>query len=184
MHRRSLDAHTSRFVRVAERAGGVVRQIAECALVSGEVAAAVEPVLVPLHHAFAATRAEQNRVEVQSGWSAPLCASGPGAGGVPTATALLSDLLCGGTPSPRSDRARAASCDPRELGWIIEIDGAPSVLHRLVRGCGVVHTDASAENSWTKLDRATRAQLDEVLERLTAEGVSPIALRVAEEDRA
>ena len=159
----------------------MVRQVAECAIANGAVTAAVEPVLVRASHAFAATRAEQNRVEVHSGWSGPLCASGPGAGGVPTATALLSDLVCAGRPAPRTDRALAAESDPRTFDWLVEIEGAPAVLHHAVRGCGVVHTDASAERAWTRFHGATRAELDALLTLLAARNASPIAVRVVDE---
>jgi homoserine dehydrogenase len=37
---------------------------------------------------------EQNVITIDCGWRQPITLSGPGAGGAPTAHALLGDLLC------------------------------------------------------------------------------------------
>lgn len=177
VRRVSLLPDPSRYVRLAERVERVVRQVAECALVDGAVVASVEPVFVARESALARTRDEQNRVEVHTGWNAPLCASGPGAGGRPTATALLSDLLA---PRRRARRARAIVAAPRDdrpLDWAIEVRGAPALLHRLVPGCGYVQTDATASRAWTTVHGATVREIDDALRALRAEGADPIAVR-------
>lgn len=177
VRRTSLLPDPSRYVRLAERLDRVVRQVAECALVNGAVAASVEPVLVDRDSAFARTRDEQNRVEVHTGWSAPLCASGPGAGGLPTATALLSDVLA---TRARVRRARAVASAPRDertLEWAIEVRGAPALLHRLVPTCGFVQTDSTATWAWTTVQGVTAQQIDDALCALRAEGADPIAVR-------
>lgn len=173
----SLLPDPSRYVRLGERLDLAVRQVAECALADGAVTASVEPVFVRRDSALACTRDEQNRVEVHTGWSAPLCASGPGAGGCPTATALLSDLLA---PRGRIRRARAVACaerDDRALDWAVEVRGAPALLHRLAPTCGFVQTDATASCAWTIVHGATAQEIDAVLLALRAEGADPIAVR-------
>ena len=56
--------------------------------------ACVEPLLVAPDSALARTRDEGNHVDVFAGWRAPLSASGPGAGGLPAATAAeISSIL-------------------------------------------------------------------------------------------
>jgi homoserine dehydrogenase len=85
---------TPHLIDAAAILGGKVRLIGECIATGNDgVSAFVEPVVFPRHHAFSQTDLEDNRVEVDLGWTSPLSVSGPGAGGVPTATAILGDLL-------------------------------------------------------------------------------------------
>jgi homoserine dehydrogenase len=177
VRRVSLLPEPSRYARLGARLDRVVRQVAECALVDGTVTASVEPVLVGRDSALARTRDEQNRVEVHTGWSAPLCASGPGAGGCPTATALLSDVLAPRGRARRARVVRSAPRDGRSFDWAIEIRGAPSLLHRIVPTCGFVHTDATASCAWTIARNVTARQIDEVLFSLRAESADPIVAR-------
>jgi homoserine dehydrogenase len=177
VRRRSLLPDPVRYLRLAERVERTVRQVAECALIDGAVVAAVEPLLVERGGALAGTAREQNRVEVHTGWSAPLCASGPGAGGVPTATALLSDLLARPGQARRVGSTRAASVDGRASSWAIEIRGAPALLHRVVPTSGFVHTDATASCAWTILEGATPTEVDRLVSVLGREGADPIAVR-------
>jgi homoserine dehydrogenase len=95
VRRRGLPADPARLVSLAASIGGSARLLAECELLDDghTVVASVEPVIVHPGSGFALTLFEENRVEIDAGWSAPLAASGPGAGGIPTATALLSDLV-------------------------------------------------------------------------------------------
>lgn len=118
---------TPRLVDAARVLGGRVRLVGECiATGNRSVSAFVEPVVFPEHHAFAQTELEDNRVEVDLGWTSPLSVSGPGAGGVPTATAILGDLL---NHSPRAnDRTRVASgfqCvdDRSAYRWLVATAG-------------------------------------------------------------
>jgi homoserine dehydrogenase len=180
VRRSTLLPDPARHVRLAERLGLVVRQLAECRSDDDAVVATVEPVLLDAGSAFARTRDEQNRVEVHAGWSAPLCASGPGAGGVPTATALLSDLLADGRGRSRATRLAVATSDTRRSAWAIEVLGAPALLHRLAFRSGCVHTDARATCAWSVIDAATPVEVDTVLAALNAEGARPIAVRLDE----
>ena len=123
VRRTSLVPDLERLVRFASRTGSRVRLIAECRRLRGQrVTAAVEPVFVSSDSGFGRTVLEENRVEVDLGWTSPLSVSGPGAGGSPTAAALLSDLLRDSQP-PNDRGAGAArfhsvddSCEHR---WVI-----------------------------------------------------------------
>jgi homoserine dehydrogenase len=180
VRRQSLLPDPARYSALAARVGGgrSVRQIAECALVDGAVVASVEPLLLEPSSALARTRDEQNRVEVHSGWSAPLCASGPGAGGVPTATALLSDLVATSSNPRRRSGARVGDHDPRRSDWAVEICGAPQLLYRLVPQCGFVHTDATARWVWTIVRSATADEIARLTGALDRAGADPIAARL------
>ena len=129
-----------RFVQHASALGGRVRLLAECARVTDSgIACTVEPVILPLESAFARTELEDNRVEVGLGWSGPLAVSGPGAGGAPTATSLLSDLLA---PASRATDSTppctfAAVEDPRAHSWLVAARVPVAELARPVRESGI-----------------------------------------------
>lgn len=123
VRRTSLLPSLERLVQGAAIAGGRLRFIAECIQLSGHrIAGSVEPVIVDRESAFARTTLEENRVEIDLGWTSPLSVSGPGAGGRPTAAALLSDLLR--VPPPPNDRGVGGTQftsvrDPREHRWLV-----------------------------------------------------------------
>ena len=114
---------TPRLIDAAASLGGRVRLLGECAVVSdNRIAAFVEPVIVAGDSAFARTEFEDNRVEVDLGWPAPLSVSGPGAGGIPTATAILGDLLRAVSPIPNRplhNETFGCGADPRTHRWLI-----------------------------------------------------------------
>jgi homoserine dehydrogenase len=140
VRRTSLVPNLERLVRFANLTGSRVRLIAECRRLSGQrVTAAVEPVLVSSDSAFGRTVLEENRVEVDLGWTSPLSVSGPGAGGSPTAAALLSDLLR--DSQPPNDRGAGAARfhsvdDPCEHRWVIGARLKAASLNRIVRTSG------------------------------------------------
>jgi homoserine dehydrogenase len=130
-----------RLVRLATVEGARVRLIAECTQLPGHsVAAAVEPVIVAAESAFGRTTLEENRVEVDLGWPSPLSVSGPGAGGRPTAAALLSDLLR--VSPPPNDRGAGATqftsvVDPRAHRWLVTAQLDTTLLERAVTAIGL-----------------------------------------------
>jgi homoserine dehydrogenase len=121
--RTSLIPGLERLVRLATILGSRLRFVAECTQVGEHrVAAAAEPVIVDSLSSFGRTCLEENRVDVDLGWGLPLSVSGPGAGGRPTAAALLSDLLR--FESPPNDRGSGAAqffsvTDPRSHRWLV-----------------------------------------------------------------
>jgi homoserine dehydrogenase len=176
--RRSLLPDPARYVRLAQRLGGVVRQVAECALADTAVIATVEPVIVSAASALGRVHDEQNHVEVHAGWRAPLTASGPGAGGAPTATALLADLVCTARPPERRGDAPRSAVDARLGDWAVEVQGAPRLLHRAVPRCGLVLTDHDARHAWTLARGLSASEVDGILATLCAAGDDAIALRL------
>ncbi len=176
--RRSLLPDPARFGRLAARVGGALRQVAECGVQDGHSYAIVEPLVVARDGALARTRDEQNHVELHTGWSAPLSASGPGAGGLPTATSLLSDVLSTGSAANRPRPTLPSTRDTRPSTWALETNASPSDIHAEVRECGVVRTDADASCAWTIVSAATRDEIDDIIARLTARGGDVIAIRV------
>ena len=73
--------------------GCTIRQIARGECVNGHVAASVGPTLVPLSSPVAWSRGTENMVVVTGHYGGNVVFSGHGAGGDPTAVAVVSDLL-------------------------------------------------------------------------------------------
>jgi homoserine dehydrogenase len=123
VRRTPLTPELERLVRLATVGKSRVRLLAECTQLPGHgVSAAVEPVIVSPSSGLGRTHLEENRVEVDLGWGLPLSVSGPGAGGRPTAAALLSDLLR--VSPPPNERGLGATqfisvTDPREHRWFV-----------------------------------------------------------------
>jgi len=73
--------------------GCVVRQVAEASRVAGGVSLVVEPRRVPVAHPLARVVDEQNAVVIRGRAVGDVVLSGRGAGSMPTAAAVLSDVL-------------------------------------------------------------------------------------------
>lgn len=142
-----------RLVRVASAGGARVRLVAECTQLPGDrIAAAVEPVIVSSQSAFGRTEFEENRVEVDLGWQSPLSVSGPGAGGRPTAAALLSDLLR--ISPPPNDRGKGATrflsvSDPRPHRWLVSARVELSSLKQAITDCSLSANRFTSEGDET-----------------------------------
>ena len=78
---------------LAEAMGFRIRHIARAALFDGELEMAVEPVLLPEWHLLASIEEEYNAVYLACTSAGDLSFFGKGAGGLPTATAVLGDLI-------------------------------------------------------------------------------------------
>jgi len=166
VRRTSLLPDLERLVRFASLTGSRVRLVAECRRLPGQrVTASVEPVFVSSDSAFGRTVREENRVEVDLGWTSPLSMSGPGAGGSPTAAALLSDLLRDSQP-PNDRGAGAArfhsvddSCEHR---WATGAQLDATSLHRIATECGLESKSLVGQpvlRSTTDASRATDSAL-------------------------
>jgi homoserine dehydrogenase len=78
----------------ARQLGCTIRQIARASAEdTGAVFAAVRPALVPLASAFGRNEGSQNLVTVRGVFGGETSFSGSGAGGAPTAVAVVSDVL-------------------------------------------------------------------------------------------
>jgi homoserine dehydrogenase len=78
---------------LAEVMGCRIRLIARAARVNGALDMAVEPVLLPAWHLLASVEEEYNAVYLRCASSGDLSLFGKGAGALPTATAVLGDLI-------------------------------------------------------------------------------------------
>jgi homoserine dehydrogenase len=79
----------------AKEMGCTIKLLAICerAADGGSVTARVHPAMIPLSHPLASVRGAYNAVFVESDAAGQLMFYGPGAGGAPTASAVLGDLV-------------------------------------------------------------------------------------------
>lgn len=80
-------------VRYAKELGFVVKLIGAARLIDEKVSVRVFPALVPNGHPLAAINGSNNAVFLQGDDIGEIMLMGPGAGGVPTSTAIVSDII-------------------------------------------------------------------------------------------
>ena len=98
-------------IEYADRLGYVIKHLGIAQHNDGAVAASVHPALVPKTAALAQINGVTNAVQVGADAVGSTLLSGPGAGMLPTASAVLADVidLARGAPAPRRLAAEAAS---------------------------------------------------------------------------
>jgi homoserine dehydrogenase len=93
VYREGISEVTAADVASARDMGAVVKLLAICELRGDQVAARVHPAMIPRSHPLASVREAYNAVFVESEAAGQLMFYGPGAGGAPTASAVLGDLV-------------------------------------------------------------------------------------------
>jgi homoserine dehydrogenase len=128
-------------IEVARRLGYVVKllAIAELDDETGEIAVRVHPAMVPVHHPLASVRESFNAVFVEGAAVGQLMFYGRGAGGMPTASAVLGDVidaavnLTKGTHGTLGSfaKARIRPIDETSAEYLLglEVTDRPGVLH-------------------------------------------------------
>ncbi|NGN66209.1 homoserine dehydrogenase [Streptomyces sp. A7024] len=95
VHREGITEITAADMASAQRMGCTVKLLAICerAADGRSVTARVHPAMIPLTHPLASVREAYNAVFVEASAAGQLMFYGPGAGGSPTASAVLGDLV-------------------------------------------------------------------------------------------
>ena len=94
VHRQGITEVSAADVASAKAMGAVVKLLAICELSpEGSVGVRVHPAMLPRTHPLAGVRGAYNAVFVEAEAAGQLMFYGPGAGGVPTASAVLGDLV-------------------------------------------------------------------------------------------
>jgi homoserine dehydrogenase len=170
LRRRGLGTEADRLAADAALVGGVARLVAEVIDTGDSVVASIEPVIVPPASDLGAARDEENVVVIESRWNGRVRLSGPGAGGAPTASALLADVLRGASPAGRPPVAPKPSAeDSREHRWVVSARRSPrahDALSGTLRRAGIDPADVLAESdrivavtnpaTWRRIDLAAR----------------------------
>jgi homoserine dehydrogenase len=145
-------------VKAAKELGFVIKHVAAAELNGDAVSLVCAPVLLPVSHQLAGIRDENNGVLVRGDAVGEMLFSGKGAGSLPSASAVLSDVVdiaChrGGFSMSRGGRvaAVAADCDSRHylrvtVGSPSDIGSITTILER--NGVGV----ARAAAVWARSD--------------------------------
>jgi homoserine dehydrogenase len=141
VYHEGISGITAADIAVAKRLGYVVKLlgIAERDAESGDVAVRVHPAMVPFHHPLASVRESYNAVFVEGDAVGQLMFYGRGAGGAPTASAVLGDLidaavnLSKGAHGSLGTFAKATirPIDETSAEYLLSLDVAdqPGVLH-------------------------------------------------------
>ncbi|MFF5444995.1 homoserine dehydrogenase [Streptomyces sp. NPDC012888] len=95
VHREGMTEVSAADFASAKRMGCTIKLLAICerAADGGSVTARVHPAMIPLSHPLASVREAYNAVFVEAEAAGRLMFYGPGAGGSPTASAVLGDLV-------------------------------------------------------------------------------------------
>ncbi|MGW5123830.1 homoserine dehydrogenase [Streptomyces sp. NPDC004069] len=95
VYREGMTEVTAADFASAKEMGSTIKLLAICerAEDGGSVTARVHPAMIPLTHPLASVRGAYNAVFVESDAAGQLMFYGPGAGGAPTASAVLGDLV-------------------------------------------------------------------------------------------
>ena len=92
--REGMSGVTPADITAAREMGCVIKLLARCALSpDGTIEVGVHPTMVPDHHPLANVSGAFNAVFIESRHAGQLMFMGPGAGGSPTASAVLGDLV-------------------------------------------------------------------------------------------
>ena len=135
---RGIEEITPDHVAAARATDTVVRLVGSATLIDGRVDVRVRPSLVDRHHPLAAIEGAFNAVMLQGDAIREITLSGPGAGGIETASAVIADMVSvvgtTGTGFLENDACwrtleRMPPGDMRSPTYIhIEVDDRPGVL--------------------------------------------------------
>jgi homoserine dehydrogenase len=80
-------------IKTANSLGYRIKLLGICKIINGNMEARVQPTMLPLSHSLSSVRNEMNAIFLNTSYSGPLMFSGRGAGSLPTASAILSDII-------------------------------------------------------------------------------------------
>ncbi|MFT3862544.1 homoserine dehydrogenase [Micropruina sp.] len=130
-------------VATAKELGYVIKLLARCALApDGSISVGVHPTMVPANHPLANVSGAFNAVFIESRHAGQLMFMGPGAGGAPTASAVLGDVITAarnrvrGVAGPGESSYSARPITPRSLVpsrfyVSLSVDDEPGVLAKI-----------------------------------------------------
>jgi homoserine dehydrogenase len=141
VYREGITGVTADDIRMAGRLGYIVKLLAVIDEVGGEVAVRVHPAMVPVAHPLAAVRESFNAVFVEGAAAGELMFYGRGAGGRPTASAALGDVIdaaanlrqgtSAGVPGLASARLRAMDDVLGQYYLSLDVADRPGVLEQV-----------------------------------------------------
>jgi homoserine dehydrogenase len=157
VYREGIARVTAVDIADARRMGYVVKLLAIAELDGGEISARVHPAMIPQAHPLAAVRDAFNAVFVEGEAVGQLMFYGPGAGGDPTATAVVGDLVTAARNRMTGGRSMGCTCvlerrirpmdDTRGQYYLnLHVADRPGVLAEIAGDFG--HNGVSIERVW------------------------------------
>jgi homoserine dehydrogenase len=157
VYREGIEHLTATDVQFAADLGYVIKLLAVAERSGSGVSARVHPAMLPADHPLAAIRGATNAIFIEGPSVGELLFAGPGAGGGPTATAVLGDvidaareLLAGAQVAPRIRISPGALADFAEVAtkWSVRLLVAdrPGVLAAIASAFG--DCDVSIKSVW------------------------------------
>jgi homoserine dehydrogenase len=144
VYREGIATVTSEDIEFARRLGYVVKLLAIAELHEGRIAARVHPAMIPSGHPLAAVREAFNGVFVEGPNVGELMFYGRGAGGEPTATAVVGDLVTVARNLLAGARGVGCTCFlERTIRPMSEMEGQYYILLRVEDRPGVLAEIAS-----------------------------------------
>jgi len=141
VYREGISHVSADDIRMAGRLGYVVKLLAVIDAVGGEVAVRVHPAMVPVAHPLASVRDAFNAVFVEGAAAGELMFYGRGAGGRPTASAALGDVIdaaanlrqgtSAGVPGLASARIRPMDEVHSQYYLSLDVADRPGVLEQV-----------------------------------------------------
>lgn len=134
-------------IRFAADFGYAIKLVGVCERTDAGVNARVHPAMIPVEHPLASIRGATNAIFIEGPAIDSLLFAGPGAGGEPTATAILGDMidaaretLAGAQVAPRIRFSPGEIIDFIDISteWYIRllVDDKPGVLAKIATGFG------------------------------------------------
>ncbi len=157
VYREGITGITAQDIADADRMGYVVKLLAIAELDDDEISARVHPAMIPQAHPLAAVRDAFNAVFVEGEKVGQLMFYGPGAGGDPTATAVVGDLVAAARHRVNGGRDMGCTCsldrrirpmdDTRGQYYLnLHVEDRPGVLAEIAGDFG--HNGVSIERVW------------------------------------
>jgi homoserine dehydrogenase len=166
VYRRGIDELQITEIAFARELGYVIKLLATAESLPEGISVRVHPALVPLSHPLASIRGATNAVFVEGPAIGQLLFSGPGAGGEPTATAVLGDvidasreLLAGAQVTPRVIVGAGAVADMAKVAsryyLRLEVSDSPGVLASIASAFGENQVSIASVRQDGRGDEAT-----------------------------
>ena len=175
VYREGISGVTADDIANARRLGYAVKLLAIAEAVEGAVAVRVHPTMIPLDHPLAGVRLSFNAVLIEGERVGQLMLTGRGAGGDPTATSVVGDLieaarnLRHGGRSAGAARARARAILPMDelpgqYYFLLRVDDRSGVLAAVA--AAFAESDVSIKSVWQD-GHGDEAQLVVITHRAT-----------------
>jgi homoserine dehydrogenase len=157
VYREGIARVTPQDIADADRLGYVVKLLAIAELEDGDISVRVHPAMIPSAHPLASVRDAFNAVFVEGERIGQLMFYGPGAGGDPTATAVVGDLVQVarhlvhggrgvGETATQSRRLRPMGDSRGQYYLNLHVEDRPGVLAEIAERFG--HNGVSIERVW------------------------------------